>query len=1271
MSDDDRPSAGGVFRASMSFHTGNVAEQWRKFKKQLSYYFDIKFTKKQLTDQKKVGLLMTALGTDGIEILESLFDDDADLPPPTFKQVIEAFDEFCNPKKNTVFERSVYFQMRQKPAQSIDSFIVALKNQAALCEFSYDEKENLIRDILVIGVRDAKLREELLRDPDLDLATAVQAAKIRERSQAEALQMETPHQPEKLAVAKLDERAPSSAAPSNAAARSSERVSSIVPRCGACAFRHGTARPCPALRGTCNTCGKRGHFSRMCPQKPAKKDVKAVTENADDAHPDDEERRADWLRIYRLTDAESNVSAWYVTLQFGETQCRFKLDTAAECNTMSELSCKKLRPKPQLVPSVVVIKPYNAPAFRPLGKIVIPHSSGPLEFQVMPASEENLLGLRTCQKLRLIKRVSRVNCFSSKDAFVAYNADVFQGEGKIPGLVKLYTDPEISPKVARPRRFAYSLNSKLIDTIKKMADQGVIERVTEPTSWVSNLTLVEKPDGSLRLCLDPQNLNKALLVPKYAIPKTDDYVVRLNGMKLFSVLDLKSGFWHQQLDDASSLLTTFNTPIGRYKFKRLCFGISCAPEIFMSEMVRIFGDIEGVSPYFDDLIIATETEQQHEVALQAVLDRARKFNVKFNLSKLQFKQNRVQFLGLIISADGIRPAPKHMRAIAEMPPPADKSAVLRFLGLVKFLARFIPNVSQLTVHLRNLTKKDEPFEWTTEHESEFSFLKSLITAEPVLAYFDINKPVTVQTDASKDGLGAVLLQDNKPVAFASRALTSAEVRYSQIEKELLAIVFAMEKFHEFVYGRKTMVNSDHRPLESILQKDLDKVSARLQRLRLRLLKYNVVVTYVPGSQVVVADALSRAFLSDEVPDLSYQSITVHAAKTLAVSPQKAEWLATETSADPVLSKVKRMVEEDSWPATAHSLEPGVSKFFAQRADLTITDNMIFFKNRLVIPASARHFFLEKLHEGHLGTEKTKRTARETVFWHGMSIEIEEYIRTCEVCQKFARNNAKQPLMPYPIPLYPWQHLATDIANFEQRDYLIVIDKYSNWPEVVQLTSKSASEVVRHMQNLFARHGIPETVTSDNNPFNSAVYLEFAEKWGFQPKFTSPHFPQSNGHAEKSVQTIKLMLKKCREENSSLPYALLQYRNTPLPDTGYSPAQALMGRRLRTKLPVSSTLLQPKTAPPSEIIRSKERSQEVQRYYFNQTATELSPLQPSQPVWVKDDLADTKWQSGTVTQSGPTPRSYIVAKDGNGGTVVRNRKFLRPRAEIRKPVRFQD
>lgn len=1254
-------AAGSGFQVKMSFSSGNVAEDWRMFKRQLQYHFDSKYTLGQLNECRKVGILMSALGREGIEIFDTMFPNPAEVP--LFATILSRFDEFCNPRKNTVFERSVYFRLAQKPEQSIEMFILELKRQASLCEIAVAERENLVRDMLVIGIRDGKLREELLRDPDLNLETAVRACKTRERTQNEASIMAAQH--ERVVTVDRVQNVP----------KNKGSLSKSPAACRSCSYTHGTSYPCPAVNAACKRCGQKGHFIKVCPnpeRKSVEKSVRAVEQKPNQK---DEEPRVDWLRLYDCQLAspggDSSERAWHVDLRLGNTAVKFKLDTAAECNTLSAEDYARLSPRPVLQPSAHVIKPYNAPPFRPMGRVVMPCQSFQLEFLVMPGREENLLGFQSCKQLGLIHRVSRMLKLLTRPEFLKANSDSFQGVGKIPGLTKIHVKPDAVPRVARGRRFAYSLQDKLIKTLRMMEADDIIEPVREPTDWVSNITAVEKADGTLRVCLDPQSLNQAIVIPKFQIPKTDDIVVHLSSMCLFTVLDLKSGFWHMELDAESSKLTTFNSPIGRYRFKRMCFGINCAPELFMAKMVSLFGDIPNVYPYFDDLIVATKTEEEHDETLRQICSRARQHNVKFNAEKLQFKQDTVQFLGLIISKNGIQPAPKHIRAILEMPQPTDKPAVMRFLGLVKFLSRFIPNVSQLTANLRELTKKDVDFVWQPVHQGEFDHLKKLIVSEPLLRYFDMNRPVLIQTDSSKDGLGSVLLQDDQPVAFASRALTSAETRYSQIEKELLAIVFAIERFHDYVYGLPVVVHSDHRPLEAILRKDLDKVSPRLQRLRLRLLKYNVEVQYKPGKEMLVADALSRAYLADEVPDLSYQSVTVHAVAPLAVTPEKAAYIKDETNKDPVLSTVLQWCETNSWPTSSTQIPPPLSQYVSLQPNLSVSDGLLFFENRLIVPATVQPFVLARLHDGHLSTEKAKRLARETVFWPKMSTDIANYIAECETCQKHTRNNVKEPLHSYPIPQYPWQQLAMDIAAFNGKEYLIVVDKFSNWPEIMQLSSKTVSEIVSHLVKLFARYGIPESIVSDNSPFNCAAYAAFAEEWGFTAVFSSPHYAQSNGHAERTVQTVKMMLRKCHDDGTDIHYALLQYRNTPLADTNFSPAQILMGKRLRTKLPVSSQLLQPSCVPQEQIIASKEKSQQMQQYYYNQTAAELPPISQSDKVWVKDTLADKAWQPATVVSAGQSPSSFVVEKENGAGTVVRNRRFLRPRRQMRRPARYKD
>ena len=277
----------------------------------------------------------------------------------------------------------------------------------------------------------------------------------------------------------------------------------------------------------------------------------------------------------------------------------------------------------------------------------------------------------------------------------------------------------------------------------------------------------------------------------------------------------------------------------------------------------MFGDMQGVEVIADDMIISGATEEEHDQLLRNVMLRAREQNVKFNPKKVQFKQPQVVYFGTIISEDGIRPNPAKVKAMVELPQPTSKEDVRRLMGTVASFKDFIPDMSTTMCSIRQLLKKDVEFQWLPEHQQAVNKIKDVLSSEPVLRYYDPNKKVTIQADASSTGLGACLLQDRGPVAYASRALTETEQRWFQIEKELLAVTFAAEHFHHYIYGREVEVENDHKPLETIIRKPLQNASPRIQLMLLRLLRYRLNLKYVPGTKVCIADMLSRGHPSLE------------------------------------------------------------------------------------------------------------------------------------------------------------------------------------------------------------------------------------------------------------------------------------------------------------------------------------------------------------------------------------------------------------------------
>jgi hypothetical protein len=298
----------------------------------------------------------------------------------------------------------------------------------------------------------------------------------------------------------------------------------------------------------------------------------------------------------------------------------------------------------------------------------------------------------------------------------------------------------------------------------------------------------------------------------------------LHNAKVFSVLDARNGFWHVELDEDSSKLTCFNTPFGRYRWLRMPFGIKSAPEEYMRRQQQALEGLQGVKSIADDLLVygVGETEEQaiqdHNANLQNLIHRCQEQGIKLNKEKAKLGLTAVPFIGHVITNEGLKADPQKIQAVIEMPIPTDVKATQRLIGFVNYLSKFLPNLSDMCEPLRKLTVKGVIFDWTEAHTKAVNRIKQAVTSYPVLKYFDPKKPVTLQVDASETGLGAALMQEGQPVAYASRALTDAETRYAQIEKELLAALYGLEKYHMYTYGRSVSILSDHKPLETIQKK---------------------------------------------------------------------------------------------------------------------------------------------------------------------------------------------------------------------------------------------------------------------------------------------------------------------------------------------------------------------------------------------------------------------------------------------------------------------
>jgi len=538
-----------------------------------------------------------------------------------------------------------------------------------------------------------------------------------------------------------------------------------------------------------------------------------------------------------------------------------------------------------------------------------------------------ILGLSSCIKLGLIKDVHSVidqsskpnenesennTSMSEKQLFLMKNKHLFDGVvGKCNVQCSFEVDEKVTPIVKPPRRVPYAIINKLKSKLDELEKDYIISKVDKPKNWVSNLVVIEKTDGSLRLCLDCCDLNKAIKREHFLIPSYNEIVSKLANKKLFSVIDLKESFYHLTLDEKSSNYCTFNTIFGLYKFNRLPFGLSNAAEVFQKVNENNFKDIPNVIIYIDDLLIAAENDVEHDKTLNLIVERATKLNLKFNKEKLQFKVKEVKFFGHCFSEKGIRVDEDRVKAIQSLEPPRNKKELQRLMGLFNYLRSFVPNMAELSFPLRELLKKNVVFQWLPNHDRVLNELKKLIAeAELILANFDDKKSLTIQCDSSQNGTGCCLMVDKQPMAFASISLTDTERNFSQVEKEMLVIVHATHKFHFYIYGRPVKILTDCKPLVGLMSKNIVNVlSPRLQRMKVKLMKYDIKLEYLQGKNMFVADLLSRSYCNDVSSDERFDKFSnevVHCiglAKHVSMSDKIKTKIREETGKDYSLSKL--------------------------------------------------------------------------------------------------------------------------------------------------------------------------------------------------------------------------------------------------------------------------------------------------------------------------------------------------------------------------------
>ena len=1230
-------------------------------------------------EDRKRALLLHYAG----ETVYDIYDAEKGETEATYAATKQVLKTYFEPKKNTQMEVYKFRSYKQNEGQSLDEFVTELRKLAKTCEFQNVDSEILSQ--VIQNCRSNRLRRRALREPDKTLNDILTLGRTLELSDAQATEMER-QSINKITAARKPKQTNIRQTPRPPGHTQRRSSSNKCRNCGG-EFPHRNG-PCPAKGKICNACNKPNHYAKVCRGKQGKQrsrqrrvnEIQASdpTTQTDQSSLDSSEE--EYLFTIKEAATVCSIDKSPMTLvKLNTKPCKLMIDTGATVNILDNKTYKDIG-SPELRKSDTKLLPYGGG--RPLKiygtceiEVEAKYQYGVHTFYVVEGCHGALIGYKTATQLGLVKIIKQISKANTEGKY----PNIFKEEiGKYKGgQVKLHIDPDVQPVAQRNRRTPFHLRPKVEKEIHKLLDQDIIEKVgNTPTPWVSPIvTPPKKNPEEIRLCVDMREANKAIIRERHLLPTIEEIIHDLNGASTFSKVDLRSGYHQLELDKPSRYITTFSTHLGLFRYKRLNFGISSASEIFQETVRGVIQNVSNAKNISDDIIVYGKTQQEHDKALDETMKALERNGLTVNKDKCEFNKSKITFFGIVFSKEGISPDPKKVQSVKDAQPPTNVSEMRSLLGMTNYSSRFIKNYAAICEPLRRLTRQETTWEWNEEHQQAFDKLKQELSSETVMTYYNPKLDIDILVDGSPVGLGAILSQKDRPIAYASRALTDVESRYSQTEREALAIVWACEHFDIFIRGATNVnVITDHKPLEKIWQKP--KIPLRIERWGLRLQPYKLTIRYRPGHDNP-ADYMSRHPINSGKQRSHEEKIAEQYVNFIASEAVPRAMTLNEVKCESLNDKTIQQAIEYTRNGKWFELKKlqdseidilELQSYRSIQDELVIhNENILMRGNRIVMPRTLRDRAVRIAHEGHQGISKTKAFIRSKIWFPGINDRVDTLIKDCLACQAITPSKQMEPLKMSELPGEPWSALSADFCGpLPSGDYLFVItDEYSRYPIVEIVKSVSANTVIPVLDKVLSEFGIPKVIKTDNgSPFQSHQFHEYARNIGFTHRRVTPRWPRANAQAEafnkplmKNIKTAEIERKNWKQ---SMFNFLRQYRTTPHTSTGATPFKLLFGRESRTKLP---TVLNNERQKFDELARQND---EQAKTYMKQSADIRNKAKPNNiklgdTVLIRNESKENKLTPvfNPVPQTVVKKNGVMITVSDNDKNTTRNASFFKP------------